>query len=73
MSCVEYLGLEQESAMRRKSVAPRLKMQSSPIKESKLAILEPRKIEDNGNHNVGAMPVARRTEGPRSHMGHLKN
>ena len=72
-SCVGDFGREQASAMRRKRVAPRLNMQSSPIKESRLAILVPRKIDDIGNHNVGTMPVARRMEGPRSHNGHLKN
>ena len=59
--------------MRRKRVAPRLNMQSSPIKESKLAMMGPTNMEEIGNHKDGSMPVTRRTEGPKSHIGHLSN
>ena len=65
------LGRAQASAMRRKRDAPRLKMQSSPVKESRLAMLGPRKMDDMGSHRVGTMPVARRG-GPTSHIGHLR-
>ena len=58
--------------MRRKRVAPRLKMQSSPTSESRLAILGPRKIDDIGSHRVGTIPVAKRQAGPRIHNGHLR-
>lgn len=49
-----------------------LKRQSSPTKERRPAILGPRNTEDRGNHSVGTMPVTRRTEGPKSHIGHLR-
>ncbi|CAK9159387.1 unnamed protein product [Ilex paraguariensis] len=47
-------------------------MQSSPVDERRLAMVGPRKMEDMGNHEVGTIHVARRIEGPRSHIGHLK-
>lgn len=58
--------------MRRKRVAPRLKMQSSPTKESRLAMLGPRKMDDMGSQRVGTIPVARRQAGPRIHNGHFR-
>lgn len=67
-----FLDRAQESAMRRKRVAPRLKMKSSPINESRLTILGPRNMEEIGNHRVGTMPVTRRSDGPNIHIGHLR-
>lgn len=69
---VGLFGRAQASAMRRNNVAPMLKIQSSPTKESKPAMLGPRNTDDNGNQRVGTTPVASKTEGPRSHIGHLR-
>ncbi|KAK4848946.1 hypothetical protein QYF36_019078 [Acer negundo] len=55
--CVDLFGREHESAIRRKRVAPRLKMLSKPIKESKLAILGLRNMDDIVSHRVVTMPV----------------
>ena len=48
-----------------------LKMQSSPIRASKPAILAPRKTEGRGRNSVGAIPVSSRIEGPNTQSGHL--
>lgn len=60
------------SDMSRKRDAPRLKMQSSPVRERRLAMLGPRKIDDIGSHKVGTTPVTKRSAGPRSHRGRLR-
>ncbi|MFS7924926.1 hypothetical protein Hanom_Chr03g00278341 [Helianthus anomalus] len=57
--------------MSRNNDAPRLKMQSSPVNDSKLAIFGPKKTEEIGNQRVGTIPVANRINGPISHIGHL--
>lgn len=53
--------------MRRNRDAPRLKTQSSPVRERRLAMLGPRKIDETGSHKVGTTPVIRRRAGPRIH------
>lgn len=65
------LGRAQESAMRRNRVAPMLKMQSSPTKDRRPAMLGPANMEERGSHRVGTIPVANRIDGLRSHIGHL--
>lgn len=65
------MGREHASDINRKSVAPKLKMQSRPVRAKSVAIFVPRKIDESGNQRVGIIPVARRIDGPTSHIGHL--
>lgn len=65
------LGREHASAMSRNNDAPKLNMQSSPVNDKRLAIFGPKKIDETGNQRVGTIPVARRIDGPISHIGHL--
>ncbi|MFS7914704.1 hypothetical protein Hanom_Chr02g00156631 [Helianthus anomalus] len=44
--------------------APSLKMQSSPVNDSNLAIFSPKKTKEIGSQRVGTIPVANRTNGP---------
>jgi hypothetical protein len=46
---------------------------SSPVKERRLATLDPDNIEENGSQRVGTTPVTRSIEGVISHKGHLRD
>ncbi|GER46464.1 acyl-CoA N-acyltransferase [Striga asiatica] len=58
-----------ESAMRRKREAPRLKMQSRPVRERRPDTVGPGNMEEMGSHRVGTMPVRRRVVGPSRYRG----
>lgn len=46
-------------------------MQSRPVRAKRLAMFGPKKMDEIGNQRVGTIPVAKRSKGPTSHMGHL--